>query len=39
MPGCSATIVDHDDDGVHVTTATGEYVVPSKVAEQLYVAI
>ncbi len=39
MPGCSATIVDHDDDGVHVTTATGEYVVPSKVAEQLYVAV
>ena len=39
MPGCSATIVDHDDDGVHVTTATGEYVVPSTVAEQLYVAV
>jgi DtxR family transcriptional regulator, Mn-dependent transcriptional regulator len=39
MPGCSATIVEHDDDGVHVTTATGEYVVPSTVAEQLYVAV
>ena len=38
MPGCNATVVERADDGVHVTTATGEHVVPTKVAEQLYVS-
>jgi DtxR family Mn-dependent transcriptional regulator len=40
MPGASATIVSHDDSAgsVRVQTATGEHVVPSTVAEQLYVA-
>ncbi|MGQ0823491.1 MAG: metal-dependent transcriptional regulator [Actinomycetota bacterium] len=38
MPGCSATIVDHADDGVQVTTATGVHTVPSAIAEQLYVS-
>jgi DtxR family transcriptional regulator, Mn-dependent transcriptional regulator len=38
MPGCNATIVERADDGVHVTTSTGEHVVPTKVAEQLYVS-
>jgi DtxR family Mn-dependent transcriptional regulator len=39
MPGCSATIVERAADGVHVTTATGDHVVPTKVAEQLYVSV
>src|SRR4029453_13025623 len=39
MPGCSATIGERAADGVHVTTATGEHVVPTKVAEQLYVSV
>jgi DtxR family Mn-dependent transcriptional regulator len=38
MPGCSATIVERDGDGVRVKTATGEHVVPTNVAEQLYVS-
>ena len=39
MPGCSATVVERAADGVHVTTATGDHVVPTKVAEQLYVSV
>jgi DtxR family Mn-dependent transcriptional regulator len=39
MPGCSATVVERADDGVHVKTATGEHVVPTRVAEQLYVSV
>ena len=30
MPGCNATIVDRDDDGVTVKTATGEHIVPDE---------
>jgi DtxR family transcriptional regulator, Mn-dependent transcriptional regulator len=36
-PGTTATIVDHDRDGVRVRSETGEHVVPERVAEQLYV--
>ena len=38
MPGCSATIVERNAEGIHVETATGEHVVPTTVAEQLYVS-
>jgi len=38
MPGCSATIVERNAEGIHVRTATGEHVVPTTVAEQLYVS-
>jgi len=38
VPGASATVLSRDDTGVRVKTATGEHVVPAKVAEQLYVA-
>jgi DtxR family transcriptional regulator, Mn-dependent transcriptional regulator len=38
MPGCSATIVERNAEGIHVRTATGEHVVPTMVAEQLYVS-
>ncbi len=37
LPGCDATIVEHNDDGVRLKTATGEHVVPARVADQLYV--
>jgi DtxR family Mn-dependent transcriptional regulator len=38
VPGASATIVSRDGDGVVVKTGTGEHVVPTAIAEQLYVA-
>jgi DtxR family Mn-dependent transcriptional regulator len=38
MPGCSATIVERTAKGIQVTTTTGEHVVPTSVAEQLYVS-
>jgi DtxR family Mn-dependent transcriptional regulator len=38
IPGANATIVDRDDKGVRVKTGTGEHVVPTAVAEQLYVS-
>jgi DtxR family Mn-dependent transcriptional regulator len=37
MPGCSATITERTTDAVHVHTATGDHVVPTRVAEQLHV--
>ena len=38
MPGCEATVVEREPDGVTVTTATGEHRVPMPVAELLYVS-
>lgn len=38
MPGCSATVLAHEDGGVRVKTAAGEHVVPPEVASQLHVA-
>ena len=38
MPGCSVTIVEREAGGVRVKTATGEVMVPTTVAEQLYVS-
>jgi DtxR family Mn-dependent transcriptional regulator len=38
MPGCSATVVARDGEGVQVRTATGEHRVPSLVAQQLHVS-
>ncbi len=37
LPGSDATVVTHGEAGVTVKTANGEHVVPSRVAEQLYV--
>ena len=37
LPGCDATIVDLNADGVTVKTDTGEHRVPTRVAESLYV--
>jgi DtxR family Mn-dependent transcriptional regulator len=37
LPGCDATIVDLDAQGVTVKTDTGEHRVPARVAESLYV--
>ena len=39
MPGCSATILDRTTSGIQVKTATGDHLVPTAVAEQLYVSI
>ena len=39
MPGCDATVVDTDADGVTVKTDTGEHRVPARVADSLYVAL
>lgn len=38
MPGCDATVVDADAEGVTVKTQTGEHRVPARVAESLYVS-
>ena len=38
MPGCDATIIDANAEGVTVKTDTGEYRVPPRVAESLYVS-
>ena len=38
MPGCDATIVTRDADGVTVKTENGEHRVPTRVAESLYVS-
>jgi len=37
MPGCTATVVSRDGEGVRVKTVTGEHLVPPAVADQLYV--
>ncbi|MCU1467936.1 MAG: iron (metal) dependent repressor, DtxR family [Actinomycetia bacterium] len=37
LPGCEATVVDLDAEGVTVKTDTGEHRVPARVAESLYV--
>jgi hypothetical protein len=37
LPGCDATIIDANADGVTVKTDTGEHRVPARVAESLYV--
>jgi DtxR family Mn-dependent transcriptional regulator len=39
MPGCEATVVAHDADGVTVKTETGEHRVPARVADSLYVTV
>ncbi|MCU1429815.1 MAG: iron (metal) dependent repressor, DtxR family [Actinomycetia bacterium] len=39
VPGSSATVVGKERDGVRVRTENGEHIVPTKVAEQLYVAV
>jgi DtxR family Mn-dependent transcriptional regulator len=38
IPGCSATVLDSEGEGVKVKTSVGEHTVPAEVAEQLYVA-
>src|SRR5262245_19580267 len=38
MPGCSATIIDRTSKGIQVETTTGEHVVPTAVADQVYVS-
>ena len=38
LPGCDATVVDTDADGVTVKTDSGEHRVPARVAESLYVS-
>src|SRR4051812_7813536 len=38
VPGSNVTVVGREKDGVRVRTESGEHVVPTKVAEQLYVA-
>jgi DtxR family Mn-dependent transcriptional regulator len=38
VPGASATVIASGDDGVKVKTATGEHVVPTAVADNLYVS-
>jgi DtxR family Mn-dependent transcriptional regulator len=39
VPGSPATVLAKESDGVRVRTATGEHVVPTRVAEQLYVEV
>jgi DtxR family Mn-dependent transcriptional regulator len=39
VPGATATVVAKEPDGVRVRTASGEHVVPTRVAEQLYVEV
>jgi DtxR family Mn-dependent transcriptional regulator len=39
VPGATATVVARETDGVRVRTASGEHVVPTRVAEQLYVEV
>jgi len=39
VPGATATVVATESDGVRVRTASGEHVVPTRVAEQLYVEV
>ena len=39
LPGNDATVVARDADGVTVKTAAGEFQVPARVAESLYVAL
>jgi DtxR family Mn-dependent transcriptional regulator len=39
MPGCDATVVTTDADGVTVKTDTGEHRVPARVADSLYVSV
>jgi DtxR family transcriptional regulator, Mn-dependent transcriptional regulator len=38
MPGCDATVITGDGDGVAVKTTTGDYRVPMRIADFLYVA-
>jgi hypothetical protein len=37
LPGCDATVVDANAEGVTVKTDSGEHRVPARVAESLYV--
>ena len=39
LPGCDATVVRANADGVTVKTETGEHSVPTRVAESLYVSL
>jgi DtxR family Mn-dependent transcriptional regulator len=39
LPGNDATVVARDADGVTVKTATGEFQVPARIADSLYVAL
>jgi DtxR family Mn-dependent transcriptional regulator len=39
MPGCEAQVVDRTVEGIQVKTATGEHVVPTTVAEQVFVSV
>ena len=39
LPGDDATVVARDADGVTVKTATGEFQVPGRIADSLYVAL
>jgi len=38
MPGCTAEVLEQTTDGIQVKTSSGEHVVPTAVAEQLYVS-
>jgi DtxR family Mn-dependent transcriptional regulator len=38
IPGCTATVVAQDGNGVKVKTSAGETTIPAKVAEQMFVA-
>ena len=38
MPGCEATVVETNAEGVTVKTETGEHRVPKRLAESLYVS-
>src|SRR6266550_898691 len=38
MPGCDATVIARDGDGVTVKTGSGEHRVPARVADFLYVS-
>src|SRR2546423_6674957 len=38
MPGCDATVIARESDGVTVKTSSGEHRVPTRVAESLFVS-
>ena len=38
-PGRSATVTSTGTDAVHVHTPSGDYSIPAKVADQLYVTV
>lgn len=39
VPGATATVVCHGEEGVQVSTAAGEHAVPARIAEQLHVRV